>query len=285
MDPAPAELSLAISRGSHIVLPKEFLPGNTALMIPKTDDGRVLFAIPWNDHLVIGTTDEAVDHSDPEPHASRAEEEFLIEHATRYLGHKITANDVLSVWAGLRPLVRKGKMATSKLSRDHHIVRSATDLISITGGKWTTYRKMAEDVVSAAVETSGLPMRKSMTLHLNLHGWCDEAIIGTDTVYGSELSQVKALSDHDPALSERIHPRLPYRTREVVWAARHEHARTTEDVLARRTRALFLNAQAAIEAAPEVSHILARELGRDEDWRIRDLDRFVAVAKGYKFSI
>ena len=139
-------------------------------------------------------------------------------------------------------------------------------------------------MISAAIEAANLPTSKSNTLHLKLHGWREEAGSGFEAVYGSDISEVHAISDDDPALGELIHPRLPYRKREIVWAARREYARTTEDVLARRTRALFLNAQAAIEAAPEVSQILARELGRGEDWRVRDLERFLAIAKGYKFT-
>jgi glycerol-3-phosphate dehydrogenase len=285
MDPAPTDLSLAISRGSHIVLPKEYLPGNSALMIPKTDDGRVLFAIPWHDHIVIGTTDEAVERSEREPRASDAEESFLIEHVARYMNRDIRREDVLSVWAGLRPLVRKRNTATSKLSRDHQILRSPSGLISVTGGKWTTYRKMGQDAVSAAIEASGLPPKPSRTLDLKLHGWTDEIDTGPQAVYGSDLKSVQALSDNDASLTDRIHPALSYRKCEIVWAARNEHARTTEDILARRTRALFLNAQAAIEAAPEVSRILAAELGRDGAWRRRDLDSFIEIAKGYKFSV
>jgi glycerol-3-phosphate dehydrogenase len=285
MDPTKTDLSLAISRGSHIVVSKDFLPGNTALMIPKTDDGRVLFAIPWHDHVVIGTTDEAVQQSEREPRASPAEERFLIEHVERYLGREVTSADVLSVWAGLRPLVRKGNMATSKLSRDHHILRSASGLMTVTGGKWTTYRKMGEDAVSAAAQAAGVRVAQSNTLHLKLHGWTEQTAAEPESVYGSDVSEVLAISNNDPDLSLQIHPALPYRKREVVWAARREYARTTADVLARRTRALFLNAAAAIQAGPEVSRILARELGRDEAWRSRDLQSFLDMAKGYQFSV
>ncbi|HKO18855.1 MAG TPA: glycerol-3-phosphate dehydrogenase C-terminal domain-containing protein, partial [Acidobacteriaceae bacterium] len=188
------------------------------------------------------------------------------------------------VWAGLRPLVRKDGKATSKLSRDHHIVRSPSGLITVTGGKWTTYRKMGEDALSAAAQAAALPAKPSATLHLKLHGWTEQVPTGHEAVYGSDLPQLQAIGDSDPDLNSLIHPALPYRKREVIWAARHEHARTTEDVLARRTRALFLNAAAAIESAPEVSRLLARELGRDEQWRSRDLDSFLCIANGYKFS-
>jgi glycerol-3-phosphate dehydrogenase len=284
LDPARTELSLAISQGSHIVVPREFLAGKAALMIPKTDDGRVLFAIPWYDHVIIGTTDEAVPHAEREPRATAAERHFLMEHVARYLDRKVTPADILSVWAGLRPLVRKGNAATSKLSRDHHIVRSSTGLITVTGGKWTTYRKMGVDAVSTAAQAAGLRAKESATLSMRLHGWTEQTPSGHESVYGSDLAQLQAISEADPGLNSLLHPALPYRKREVVWAARREHARTTEDVLARRTRALFLNAAAAIESAPEVCRLLARELGRDEQWRTRDLENFFRIANGYKFS-
>lgn len=284
MDSSGKALSLVLSQGSHIVLSKEFLPGENALMIPKTDDGRVLFAIPWHEHLLIGTTDEAVQHSEGEPHATPGEKSFLIQHVERYLGRTVAPADVLSVWAGLRPLVRKSNAATSKLSRDHQVVRSPSGLVTVTGGKWTTYRKMGEDTISVAVRAAELRAAPSRTRDLRLHGWAEDRSTGTDMVYGADLPQLQALSAENPELEAAIHPLLPYRKREVVWAARHEHARTTEDVLARRTRALFLNASAAIEAAPEVSRILAVELGRDEASRRRDVENFLAIANGYRFT-
>jgi glycerol-3-phosphate dehydrogenase len=284
MDPGHQQVSLAVSQGSHLVLPKTFLSSNDALMIPKTEDGRVLFAIPWHEHLVVGTTDEAVPHSSREPRATAEEGSFLMRHASRYLCREITAGDVLSVWAGLRPLLRKGNAATSKLSRDHQVLRSPSGLITITGGKWTTYRKMGEDTISLAVRAAGLRAAESRTHDLKLHGWTDRLQTGSDMVYGADLPALDALTAENPELSEPLHSALPYRRREVIWAARHEHARTTEDVLARRTRSLFLNASAAMEAAPEVSRLLARELARDDEWRKQDLGRFLAIAEGYKFA-
>lgn len=284
MDPGHQKVSLALSQGSHVVLRKEFLASNDALMIPKTDDGRVLFAIPWHEHLIVGTTDEAVPRSSREPRATNDEASFLMRHASRYLRREVKAGDVLSVWAGLRPLLRKGNAATSKLSRDHQVLRSPSGLITITGGKWTTYRKMGEDAISLAIRAAGLRAGESRTSVLKLHGWTDRPQTGSDAVYGSDLPALDALAAEDPDLGKPLHSALPYRRCEVVWAARHEHARTTEDVLARRTRSLFLNASAAIEAAPEVSRLLARELARDKEWRERDLGRFLGIAEGYKFA-
>jgi glycerol-3-phosphate dehydrogenase len=284
MDPYGKALPLALSQGSHIVLSQQFLPGTSALMIPKTDDGRVLFAIPWHEHLLVGTTDEAVQRSEREPRATPGEKAFLMEHVARYLGRKVEPSDVLSVWAGLRPLVRKGNTATSKLSRDHTVVRSTSGLITVAGGKWTTYRKMGEDAVTFAMRATGLRGAPSRTRDLKLHGWTEQMMSGNDMVYGTDLPQLEKLCETDADLNSPIHPLLPYRKCEVVWAARHEHARTTEDVLARRMRALFLNASAAMDSAVEVSRILAKELGQNEQRRARDLERFLEVAKGYMFA-
>jgi glycerol-3-phosphate dehydrogenase len=213
------------------------------------------------------------------------ERSFLLEHIGKYLGRKPKPEQVQSVWSGLRPLVRKGGGATSKLSRDHTIIVSPTGLVTVTGGKWTTYRRMGEDAINRAAETAGLSRKPSQTRMLHLHGWTqDVAPVESERVYGSDLALIAKLSIEDPSLNDLLHPRLPYRRREVVWAARHEQARTVEDVLARRTRALFLDARAAIEAAPAVADLLARELGRSDEWRARDLESFNTVAQGYVYQ-
>jgi glycerol-3-phosphate dehydrogenase len=282
----PAKTSvLSISQGTHFVLSRSFMPGDNAMMVPKTADGRVLFAIPWHEHLVVGTTDVSVPKSSSEPRATEEETQFLTDHIRRYLGQTIRAGDVLSVWSGLRPLVRHGNESTSKLSRDHRVIVSKAGLVSVTGGKWTTYRRMGEDTINHAASVAGLAAAPSTTASLRLHGWAElgAEVDESARVYGSDLDAVRALGDDDPALNEFLDPRLPYRRREVVWAVRHEKARTVEDVLARRTRALFLNSAAAIEAAPEVSRLLAKELGRDEQFRARDLESFLALAEGYVY--
>lgn len=279
------ETLLSVSQGSHFVLPYEFLPSENAMMIPKTSDGRVLFAIPWHGATVVGTTDEAVERASVEPRSMQVERQFLRDHITKYLGRRPETDEVLSVWSGLRPLVRKGGGATSKLSRDHTILVRPSGLVTITGGKWTTYRRMGEDVINRAAEVGGLKQEPSRTRALRLHGWTrDVAAVESERVYGSDLPLLERLSEQDASLNELVHPRLPYRMREVVWAARHEMARTVEDVLARRLRALFLDARAAIEAAPRVADVLARELRRDEAWKARDLESFYAVARGYVYE-
>ena len=279
------ETLLSVSQGSHFVLPPSFLSTSNAMMIPKTSDGRVLFAIPWHGATVVGTTDEAVEQASVEPRALASERGFLLEHIGKYLGRRPQAEEILSVWSGLRPLVRKGGGATSKLSRDHTILVRPSGLVTVTGGKWTTYRKMGEDVINRAADVGGLRKEPSRTRSLRLHGWSrDIPERESERVYGSDLPRIERLSLEDAALNELIHPQLPYRMREVVWAARQEMARTVEDVLARRTRALFLNARAAVEAAPRVAEVLARELGRGKEWKIRDLESFASVARGYVYE-
>jgi glycerol-3-phosphate dehydrogenase len=284
MDHQKHDQLVAVSQGTHFVLPQSFLPGKTALMIPKTADGRVLFAIPWHGATIVGTTDESVERATVEPRAMNSEKSFLLEHIQRYFGHLPRPEEILSVWSGLRPLVKKGHAKTSKLSRDHTILVSPTGLITVTGGKWTTYRRMGFDTINRACEVAGLPKAFSRTLDLKLHGWTMDSSgneSGWENVYGSDLPALRALSAQNPELDAMMHPMLPFRMREVVWAARYEMARTVEDVLARRTRALFLNARAAMEAAPAVATLLASELKQDENWRQKQLAGFMAVAKGY----
>jgi glycerol-3-phosphate dehydrogenase len=283
LDEAAGERLLAISQGTHFVLPRAFLRGDAALMIPKTTDGRVLFAIPWHGATLVGTTDEPVEAGSFEPRSLASERAFLLAHITRYFDHTPAAEEILSVWSGLRPLVRKRGIKTSKLSRDHTILVSKSGLVTVTGGKWTTYRRMGQDTIDHAAQIASLPKRPSGTPDLKLHGWTVNPGPSSEweSVYGSDLPALKALGAERAGLDAPIHPRLPFRMREVVWAARQEMARTVEDVLARRTRALFLDARAAIEAAPAVSALLAQELGRSEAWRRRDLDNFLQTARGY----
>jgi glycerol-3-phosphate dehydrogenase len=287
MDSTPHGAVLAVSQGTHFVLPGSFLEGKTALMIPKTADGRVLFAIPWHGSTIVGTTDEPVDHASDEPRALQQEKNFLLDHIERYFGRRPAAGEIQSVWSGQRPLVRSGGGKTSQLSRDHRVLVSESGLVTITGGKWTTYRRMGQDTVDRAAEVASLNKRPSRTVDLKLHGWMDmrlEGVTEWEFVYGSDLALLQGLSDAQPDLNELLHPMLPYKRREVIWAARYEMARTVEDVLARRTHALFLNARAAMEAAPVVTKLLAEELNRSDAWMAKDLAAFQAVAAGYVYQ-
>lgn len=276
-----AEPLLVTSQGIHLVFDRSFLKGDTALMVPRTNDGRVLFVIPWHGHAVAGTTDTPVETPSLEPKALDEEIEFILETAGRYLSRPPCRADVLAVYVGLRPLV-KGDGKTSALSRDHVVHVDASGLLTITGGKWTTYRHMAEDCVDHAITLGRLRDADCPTRDLRIHGYLQ----GADTleglaVYGADAAQIRALAA-DPALAERLHPALPYLGAEVVWAAREEMARSVEDVLARRTRALFLNAKAACAMAEPVARLLAAELGKDNAWAAAQVEEFRALAAHYK---
>lgn len=289
LDEPQAAPILTVSQGSHFVLPRSFLPGTHALMVPKTADGRVLFAIPWHGAVVVGTTDEAVPESSLQPHPMAVEMEFLSRHIELYFGRKPKDTDVLSMWSGLRPLVRKeGTKGTAALSREHTVLVSPSRLVSIAGGKWTTYRRMGEDAVNVAAKAADLPEKPSATRDLHLHGWIEPAAASTNpehelSVYGSDLGAIDSLAATTPELAALLHPRLPYRLAEVIWAVRHEMARSVEDVLARRTRSLFLDARAAIDAAPAVAACLAAELGQDSLWQQRQVTSFRDAADRYVY--
>ena len=288
MDAPGAPGLVTPSQGVHLVLPDAFLPGAHALMIPRTDDGRVLFVVPWHRRALVGTTDTPVPEVQAEPRPLEEEVAFLLEHAARYLTRDPRREDVLSVYAGLRPLVRtEGTGSTASLSRDHSIFESPSGLVTIVGGKWTTYRRMGEDVVDHAARVAGLPERPSTTAELRLHGappddQVEHSAAGTPSemlaAYGTEANQVRALAEADPELAVPMHPRLPYLMCEVAWAVRHEMARSLEDVLSRRTRALVLDARAAIECAPAVARVVAHELGRDQAWEADQVAAFTRLA-------
>jgi glycerol-3-phosphate dehydrogenase len=281
-DPAATPM-IAPSQGIHLVFDRSFLPGNSAIMVPHTSDGRVMFAIPWHGHTVVGTTDTPIAAASLEPRALPEEIDFILETAARYLHKPPTRADVLGVFVGIRPLVKSGDASrTAALSRDHTIHIDSTGLLSIAGGKWTTYRAMAEDCVNHAATLSRLPERPSATLHMNIHGFRKHS--GKDKTlapYGSDAGKIQKLMREDRSLKGPLHPALSYYQAEVVWAARYEMARTVEDVLARRTRALFLNAQAASEAAPLVASLMAKELGFGREWQVQQVAEFQALAKGY----
>lgn len=274
---------ITLSQGAHLVLDRSFLPGNCAVMIPSTDDGRVFFAIPWYDHVIVGTTDTPLSDITPEPAPLPDEIDFLLAHAGRCLERQPTRSDVLSSFAGIRPLVGGGRgRKTSQLSREYLLAVSASGLVTITGGKWTTYRSMAVAAVDAAARQGALGSRPSASHSLRLHGWePPSSSTGPLDGYGSDRSLFEQLAGEQTAWKERLHPRLPYTAGEIVWAVRFEWARSVEDVLARRTRALFLDAGASREIAPKVARLMAFELGRDHVWESQQIERFDAVAVQY----
>jgi glycerol-3-phosphate dehydrogenase len=274
---------LAPSQGIHVVVDRSFLPGDHAVMIPKTADGRVLFALPWHDCVVIGTTDTPMPHADIEPRALDSEIEFVLSHTEKYLTRRPQPHEILSVFAGQRPLVKAGGDAgnTKALSRDHTIVFADSGLMTITGGKWTTYRHMAEDAVNQISKHSQLPARPCVTTELRLHGWSTQPDVDHLQMYGSDAAAIRTIAASHDAWAAPIHPDLPYIGAEVIWAVRHELARTVEDVLARRTRALLINAPASIEAAATVAQLMASELGYDAAWEAAQVAAYTQIATGY----
>lgn len=256
-DPS-APRTVATSQGAHVVVDKSFLPGSAGLMVPRTSDGRVLFAIPWNGHTLIGTTDTPIQDVSPEPKPLDSEIDFILGTAQCCLARPPRRTDVLSTFAGVRPLVLKGAGSnTAALSRDHTIRIEPNGMITIVGGKWTTYRHMAEDCVNHAATAAALPPRPCRTRELPIR------------------------RPENLASGARLHPALPYTESHVVHAAREQMARTLEDVLGRRTRALFLNAGASIEIAPRTAALMAAELGWSETQTAGEIEGFQRVARQY----
>lgn len=284
MDIPTGEHLVRPSQGVHLVLDKSFLQSDYAIMIPKTDDGRVLFAVPWHDKVVVGTTDTVREKAELEPQALEKEIEFILDTAGRYMTRNPQRSDVLSVFAGLRPLAapRKEGKNTKEISRSHKIFVSKNKLITITGGKWTTYRRMAEDTVDKAISLKLLDERKCATKNFKIHGYRPEPDL-TDHlyIYGSDRDAIETLFQSDKGMAELIHPNYPFTVAEAAWAVREEMALDLEDVLARRVRLLFMDARAAIEAAPKVAQIVAKELGYDQGWIDSQVAVFTKLAQNY----
>jgi glycerol-3-phosphate dehydrogenase len=274
---------IAPSQGIHLVFERAFLRGNTAIMVPHTSDGRVLFAIPWHEHTVVGTTDTPIQEPSYNPLPFDEEIQFILDTAAQYLSRPPQRSDVLSVYVGIRPLVKANGASskTSSLSRDHTIHIDNSGLLTIVGGKWTTYRHMAEDCVNHAITLGELADVPSKTHELKIHGYQQEESLTSLGVYGSDADKILALAADDERLGRQLHPALPYIGAEVIWGVREEMARTLDDMLSRRTRALFLNARAAIEMAPAVAQLMAGELGTGQDWIDQQLREFNRLAAKY----
>jgi glycerol-3-phosphate dehydrogenase len=260
-DPA-AKPILAYSQGAHVVLSREFFPGDAAMLVPKTSDGRVLFLVPWLGRVILGTTDTPVAAAEMEPRPLAAEVDFLLEHAAHYLERRPERGDIRSVYAGIRPLVAAAPGAnTAKLSRDHTVLVGPGGVVTITGGKWTTYRRMAEDAVNRAAQVGGLAAKSSVTATL-------------------PLAMPEPAGGNEPPL----HPDLSLTAAGVVRAVRQESARRIDDVMARRTRSLLLDAAATIAVAPVVADLMATELGWDAARRKSELMEFATLAGRYRPS-
>jgi glycerol-3-phosphate dehydrogenase len=284
-DPA-AKPIIAPSQGVHLVLDRSFLPNDSAIMVPRTSDGRVMFAIPWHGHTVIGTTDTPLAAVSLEPVARSEEIDFLLKTAGAYLHKRPTRKDILSVFAGIRPLVKQSETSsTAVLSREHTIDVSKSGLITIAGGKWTTYRKMAEDCVDHAAAVAKLEEKPCVTQSLKIHGYHEQAEqFGELRYHGSSAAGIRGLIEEHAELGQPLHEALPIIGAQVVWGARHEMARTVDDILARRTRALFLNAGAAMKIAPRVAKLMAGELDRDQAWQQDQLAQFNVIARNYSLN-
>lgn len=288
MNTSSQEPMVRPSQGVHITLDLSFLEGKNALMIPSTEDGRVLFAVPWHNHLLVGTTDTPLEKHSLEPVALEDEIDFILKTLRGYLLKKPQRKDVLSVFAGLRPLAAQGSRngATKEISRSHKLVTSSSGLVTITGGKWTTYRKMAEDTVDEAIRVAGLGNVECPTTEQRIHGSSSNGNDGGHLqLYGSDAAHIRALTNVHPELSHKLHEAFPYTGAEVVWAVRYEMARTVEDVLARRLRILFLNAAVAMEMAPEVARLMADELHKDYSWQEAQITAFSRLAEKYLATV
>lgn len=277
-----SEKTITPSQGIHLVVEKYFFKCNAGMMIPKTDDGRVLFAIPWHDKLLLGTTDTPVEHITTEPKPLKDEIDFIINHFNRYTESAIKYNDVKSVFVGLRPLSKLSKEnKTAVMPRDYMIKVLPSGLVHVTGGKWTTYRSMAEHTIDKAIQTAGLKFSSCKTKHLKIHGWTDEKINTHLSAYGADAIAIKQFLEEDISLTEKIHSSYPYTKAEIKWCIENEMALTVEDILARRIRLLFLDAKAAMEAAPLVATILASLTGNNVQWEKEQLEAFNKLAKNY----
>jgi glycerol-3-phosphate dehydrogenase len=281
-DPSAAPV-IAASQGIHLVFDRDFLPCTSAIIVPKTRDGRVIFAVPWHNHAVIGTTDTPRSDLPLEPKPLPGEVEFILETISPYLTSKPQHADIRSIFAGIRPLVRSGEASnTSKLGRDHEVRIAKSGLISVLGGKWTTYRRMAEDCVDKAAKQAGLDARECPTRSMGIHGHPGAAQFARFSEYGADAPGVEQCVAATPGGNEQLAERLPYVVGQATFAIRNEMARTVEDVLARRMRALFLDAEAAVSAAPRVADLMAVELGRNAKWQLDQLAGFSRVAESYR---
>lgn len=284
MDKSTGEHIVKPSQGVHLILDRSFLQSDYAIMIPKTSDGRVLFAVPWHEKVVVGTTDTLMDEALLEPKALDKEIDFILETAGKYLVKPPTRADIQSVFAGLRPLAapKKEGSSTKEISRSHKIIVSDNNLITIVGGKWTTYRRMAEDTLKRAEDMELIGKRPCETKEFKIHGYKTNPDLSDHLyIYGSDENTILEMIKNDPKLGEKIHSRYEYTLAEVLWAVREEMALSVEDVLARRVRLLFLDAKAAVEAAPKVAYLLAQEFNKDQAWVDQQLRDFNTIAANY----
>jgi len=283
LDNPDAKRMIRPSQGIHLVLDRSFLSGEDALMIPETSDGRVLFAVPWHDKIVVGTTDTMRKKPKMEPAALEREIDFVLKTAQEYLTKKPQRSDVLSVYAGLRPLAAPTDKneKTKEISRSHKVIVSESNLVTLTGGKWTTFRKMGEDTVKYFARLTGEKLHKSTSADMKIHAYSNDKPIDYLGVYGADRVAIKKLQNENSEWNKPLHSKYPHTQAEVVFACRNEMAMKVEDVLARRIRILFLDAQASMDMAPKVAELMAEELGKDEAWIEKQLKDFNKLAQRY----
>ena len=286
MDDPDSKPTIRPSQGVHIVLDRIFLQSQSAIMIPKTDDGRVLFAIPWFGKVVAGTTDTPLDKVSEEPRALDSEIDFILETAGKYLDRAPKREDILCVFAGLRPLAADpdNPSSTKEISRRHKITISKSGLISIIGGKWTSYRRMAEETIDRGIKEGMLGKRKCVTESFRFYS--NNQVLKSERlkIYGDKAGEIEKMIDNKPDLGDQIDPRLPYTRAEIIWICRNEMPHTLEDVLARRTRALVLDVKASLDIAPETVRLMAKELGYDEVWQEKQLEKYEQLSMNYILS-
>jgi len=269
------------SQGTHIIIKKEFFPGDQALIVPETEDGRVLFIIPWHEHVLIGTTETQIKQVVEEPKPLDQEIEYLLNYTRKYLLKAPIKEDILSAFAGIRPLVNGNQEKSSTLSRDHLVTISNSGLVTVAGGKWTTYRKIGADTVDQVVRWANLPFQESKTKSLPIHGATSILLKDEWSYYGSDEPYVRKLANDEPRMLMKLHPDLPCRPVDVLWAVRYEMARRVEDVLSRRTRSLLLGAKVSVKIAPQVAHLMAKELCRDSEWEQKEIKAYEELARTY----
>ena len=285
MDDNQATVCVSPSQGTHIVVDRSFFPNESGLIIPHASDGRLIFILPWLNRVLIGTTESPVEEISLNPRPKAAEVQYLLSNANAYLERKASLGDIRSTFAGIRPLLKaKGSAKQSSArARDYALFVSDSGLVSITGGKWTTYRLMGEEAIDLAARQARLPHRPSGTRKLLIHGWTPETTVPQPwSYYGSEANKVVRIAEGDPTLLRRLHPELPCRGVDVLWSVRWEMARTVEDVLSRRTRCLLLDARASAEIAEKVASLMARELVRDSAWEQSQVRAYVGLSRQYQ---
>jgi glycerol-3-phosphate dehydrogenase len=283
MDDPFSKPTIRPSQGVHIVLDNSFLQSNSAIMIPKTDDGRVLFAIPWYGKVVVGTTDTPLDTVTLEPRALDQEIDFILRTAGKYLTRPPDKKDIKCIFAGLRPLAANpdNPAATKEISRRHKITLSSSGLLSIIGGKWTSYRLMAEETIDRAIKAGIMEKKKCLTRKFGFYSNNKHLKSDRLKIYGDQADEIEKIINDYPDLGDLIHPGLPYTRAEIIWMCRNEMPLTVEDMLARRTRALFLDARVSREAGPVVAELMAKELGFNKSWQETEILKYNELVINY----